>query len=160
MPKKKLNLVVLAMILALVGCSSPEPTETGIPEHAGTAQPTETPEAADTPSPSPRPPGDIGWRQVSGVVYAGAEAAGNELPGALVQCSHHSYFTPPERSCSPYRITTASDGAFSFEVFVHDTDGITIRAEKEGYRPAKVLIGGFDCVGACPSPSLVLETGD
>ena len=94
------------------------------------------------------------------MVYAGAEAPGNELSGALVRCSHHSYSGPPETSCAPYQITTASDGAFEFDVFVHDTDGIRISAEKAGYRPDEYLIGGFDCVGACPHTALVLEVGD
>lgn len=162
MPGKKLILVALAMMLIVVGCSAPEQTGTSIPEPASTAQSTDTPEPASTPSatPSPTPVGDIGWRQVSGVVYAGAQSPGNELPGALVRCSHHSYSAPPETSCAPYRITTASDGTFEFDVFVHDTDGIKISAEKAGYRLDEYLIGGFDCVGACPRLALVLEVSD
>jgi hypothetical protein len=162
MPRKNLILVALAMMLIIVGCSAPEPTGISIPEPANTPQSTDTPELTNAPSatPSPRPVGDIGWRQVTGVVYAGAQAAGNELPGALVRCSHHSYSAPPETSCAPYRITTASDGTFEFDVFVHDTDGITISAEKAGYQPDKHLVGGFDCVGACPHVALVLEMGD
>jgi hypothetical protein len=187
MDRRRLASAVLALIVICAGCSAPEPTRTRAeprkpasgptPEPATTPQPTtpdrlaptatdrleptDTPDPGNTPSatPSPRPAGDIGWRQVSGVVYAGAQAPGNELPGALVRCSQHSYSAPPETSCAPYRITTASDGTFEFDVFVHDTDGITISAEREGYQPDEYQIGGFDCVGTCPHVALVLEMG-
>ena len=149
-------------MLLIVGCGGPEPTETSAPYPAYQPPATDTSKPTDAPSatPSPTPVGDIGWRQVTGVVYAGAQAAGNELPGALVRCSHHSYSAPPEASCAPYRINTASDGTFEFDVYVHDTDGITISAEKAGYEPDEYLIGGFDCVGACPHGALVLVLGE
>ena len=64
--------------------------------------------------------------------------------------------------CSPtrgeYQTTTGPDGAFEFDVFVHDTDSITLSAQKSGYEPVEQRMGGFDCVAACPPVDLVLET--
>jgi hypothetical protein len=159
---RKLILVSLAMILLIVGCGTPKPAKPGIPEPSRAPQPRNTLEASIVPSetPTPTPVGDIGWRKITGVVYAEAEAPGNELSGALVRCSHHSYTSPPESLCAPREITTGSDGAFEFDLFVHDTDGITISAEKVGFGSGEYRIGGFDCVGACPHVALVLEVNE
>ncbi len=161
MPVRMVSLVapaVIVILLLIVGCGAPEPVKTGIPEPNRAPQPN-TLEATKSPgeTPSPTPVGDLGWRKVSGVVYSEEEAPGNELPGVLIRCSQHSYSSPPETSCAPYEITTSSDGAFEFDVYVHDTDGIRILAEKVGFRPGEAKIGGFDCVGACPQVVLVLE---
>jgi hypothetical protein len=104
---------------------------------------------------SDAPAGDIGWRTVGGVVYAEQASPGNELEDALVECSQFSY-VPRDGSCTPYQVTTGSDGAYEFHVFVHDTDTITISAEHEGYLPASDEIDGFDCSGSCPQIDLVL----
>jgi hypothetical protein len=103
------------------------------------------------------PAGDLGWRKVGGVVYADELAPGHELAGALVACSQFSYF-PRDGSCSPYQITTGADGAFAFDVFVHDTDRITASAQRVGYKSASGSITGFDCVGSCPPINLVLAS--
>ncbi len=151
------------LLLALLGaCSSGDPTPSVVPTVTSTTLPTwtatpvvtQTPLAL-TPTPAPSAVGDIGWRQVKGVVYEGEATPGRELAGVRVECSQFSYF-PREGSCAPYQITTGSDGAFAFDLFVHDTDGIRVMAEKPGYEPAEGKIGGFDCVGACPFISLVL----
>lgn len=103
------------------------------------------------------PAGDLGWRVVGGVVYANLAAPGHELAGALVECSQFSYF-PRDGSCSPYQVTTGPDGKFAFDVFVHDTDQITISAERTGYQPDSETLSGFQCVGACPPVTLVLTS--
>ena len=159
MSKGMLVLLALLLLLFPTACAVPEPTKTGIPEPSRAPQPGNTLEASIAPgeTASPTPVGDIGWRKVIGVVYFKAQGTGNELVGATIRCSHHSYTSPPEASCAPHQLTTGPDGAFEFELFVHDTDGIRISAEKMGYQPAEVKLGGFDCVGACPQVILVLE---
>lgn len=152
MSKGPLVLLVLLLLLFTGACTVPEPAKTGIPEPSRAPQPGNTLQPA-----SPTPVGDIGWRTVTGEVYVEAQGTGNELAGATIRCYQHSYSSPPERSCTPHELTTGPDGTFEFELFVHDTDGIRISAEKAGYRPAEVKLGGFDCVGACPQLVLVLE---
>ncbi len=119
------------------------------------ATPTWTAAPISTGTPTPSPAGDIGWRKVRGVVYAEAATPGHELAGALVECSQFSY-VPREGSCAPYRVTTGPNGVFEFDVFVHDTDTITLAAQKPGYGPAERRLVGVDCFGSCPPVDLVL----
>jgi len=119
------------------------------------ATPTWTPAPIPTGTPTPPPAGDIGWRKVKGVVYAEAATPGHELAGASVECSQFSYI-PRKGSCAPYRTTTGPDGAFEFDVFVHDTDTITLAAQKPGYGSAERRILGVDCFGSCSPVDLVL----
>jgi hypothetical protein len=126
---------------------------TPLPDQVAT--PTRTPAPKPTGTPTPPPAGDIGWRKVKGAVYAEAATPGHALAGALVECSQFSY-VPRQGSCAPYRVTTGPDGAFEFDVFVHDTDTITLAAQKSGYEPAKRRIVGVDCFGSCPPVDLVL----
>jgi hypothetical protein len=130
-------------------------TRTPTPSPDQVATPTWTPAPIPTGTPTPPPAGDIGWRKVKGVVYAEAATAGHELAGALVECSQFSY-VPRQGSCAPYRVTTGPDGVFEFDVFVHDTDTITLAAHKPGYGPAERRIVGVDCFGSCPPVDLVL----
>ena len=154
---------LLALILVLTACGkddAPQPSATSTPKPTHTRTPpaaTATETATATATATPWPAGDIGWRKVKGVVYAGTDAPGNELAGALVECSQFSYF-PREGSCAPYQITTDSDGAFEFDVFVHDTDSITLSAQKTGCEPVKHRLVGLDCLAVCPFVELVLET--
>jgi hypothetical protein len=130
-------------------------TQTPTPSPDQVVTPTRTPAPSLTSTPTPPPAGDIGWRKVKGVVYAGAATAGHELAGALVECSQFSYF-PRKGSCAPYQVNTGPDGAFEFDVFVHDTDSITLAAQKPGYGPAERRIRGIDCFGSCPPVDLAL----
>jgi len=167
----KRGILFLLSVILLTTCGTdrpPEPTLaptaapvlTNIPatmeRPAETFTPTTAPTSTHTPTPLPTSVGDIGWRKVSGVIYAGEQAPGNELAAALVTCSQFSY-VPRDGSCAPYQIITGPDGAFEFDVFVHDTDRITLSADKEGYQPAESQTSGFDCVGVCPLVNLVLE---
>jgi hypothetical protein len=130
-------------------------TQTPTPSPDQVVTPTRTPVPTLTSTPTPAPAGDIGWRKVKGVVYAETATVGHEVAGALVKCSQFSYF-PREESCAPYRVTTGSDGVFEFDVFVHDTDSITLVAQKPGYGPAERRIRGIDCFGNCPPVDLAL----
>lgn len=130
----------LSICLSLAACNpAPAPTEF----------PTAEPDATETVV------GDLGWRKVQGVVYAEKMAPDHEMAGALVTCSQTSYF-PREASCAPYEITTGADGTFTFDVFVHDTDGINISAQKSGYKSTKFNMGGIACAGGCSSIGLLL----
>jgi hypothetical protein len=99
--------------------------------------------------------GDLGWRKVVGVVYASEASPGRELAGASVTCSQFSYYPRPG-SCEPHAVTTGSDGTFAFDVFVHDTDRITITAKKSGFQTDAETMSGLDCFARCPELDLVL----
>jgi len=110
-----------------------------------------------SPSPPPSPPlSCMGWDcTLRGVVYAGEAAPGNELGGVKVSLSHHS-------NCSPTRgeheAITDTDGVFEFDVYVHDTDSFRFEIEHDGYKPAGVFFGGFDCLFcSCKNLEFVLE---
>ena len=126
--------LILAQVF-LVGCAGPPPTS--VP-------------ATATPDPC------TGWRcTLEGVVHADAASSGNALAGTLVALSHVS-------NCSPtrgqYETTTGPDGGFGFEVFLHDTDTFLIQVERDGYKPVRRSVGGFDCLYcACPPVEIVLE---
>jgi hypothetical protein len=88
-------------------------------------------------------------------VYAGEANPGSELAGILVELNQYS-------NCSPTRgeqeTITDEGGNFTFEVFLHDTDGFNFRVELEGYELAKTSFGGFDCVFcACQPVEIVLQ---
>ena len=148
-------ILVFSLFALLSGCGS---AETPVPSAAPTEiqrTPTLTPLPEPSDTPTPTIVGNLGWRKVTGVVYAESVGPGRELSGVLVECSQFSY-VPHEGSCAPYQVTTGPDGAFEFDVFVHDTDQITLSGGKPGYAPAEHRITGFDCVGACPTVDLVL----
>jgi len=117
--------------------------------------PTAPPVPTDSVKPSPTGfAGDIGWRKIRGTIYG--PSSGIPLSGVLVECSQFSY-VPREGSCAPYEITTGPDGSFEFDVFVHDTDSITISAQMPGFEPAEQRLTGLDCLAACPLVELELE---
>ncbi|MGD9100417.1 MAG: hypothetical protein PVF45_08050, partial [Anaerolineae bacterium] len=167
----------LALVLLLTACSKSETSQPSAPPATASDAPTVAPTQVATSTPLPKPTdtptplaptkpatatvtppiaGDLGWRKLKGVVYAGTQAPSHELAGALVECSQFSY-VPREGSCAPYQVTTGPDGAFEFDVFLHDTDRITLSAYKSGYEPTEHQTSGFDCVAACPPVNLVLD---
>lgn len=133
----------------------PVATSTTIPKKAATetTSPTET---SETKTYTPSPDSCTGWNcTLTGVVYAGSANPGNELEGVEVELLQASY-------CSPTKgeqvALTDSDGIFTFEVFLHDTDGFNFTVELEGYEPAKAKFGGFDCLYcACEPVEIVLQ---
>ena len=165
MNQRKLTFLIIffAGILLLGGCrSSPEATPTPSPETSPTVTYTPTtspPSVTHTPTTSPppfTPDFCIGWNcTITGVVYAGAADPGSELAGVLVELNQYS-------NCSPTRgeqeTITDEGGNFTFEVFLHDTDGFNFRVELEGYEPAKTSFGGFDCLYcSCQTVEIVLQ---
>lgn len=101
---------------------------------------------------------DGGCRVDSGVVYADAAGPGHEVDGLVVQLSQSSYCSPTK---GHRETTTGPDGSFEFEIYLHDTDGFTIRVEQEGYESASQSFGGFDCLFcSCPPFEIVLKSSD
>lgn len=95
------------------------------------------------------------WCTLRGVVYAGTTGPGGELGDASVELLQFSYCSP---TSGHHRTTTGPDGAFAFEVFLHDTDGFRFTVEREGYEPATHSFGGFDCLFcSCPLIEIVLR---
>ena len=115
----------------------------------------ETPTVSPSPWPSP-PSYCVGWNcKLRGIVYAGEAAPGNELSGVKVSLSHHSNCSPTK---GEHEAITDSDGVFEFDVYVHDTDSFKFEIEVEGYVPASVFFGGFDCLFcSCRNMEIVLE---
>ena len=88
-------------------------------------------------------------------MYAGTAEVGNALSGVVVSLSQASH-------CSPTRgeqeAVTGEDGTFSFEVFLHDTDGFYFKVELDGYQEGVTSFGGFDCLYcACEPVEIVLQ---
>jgi len=140
--KALLILCILALLLIHVGCSSLSKIG-GMP----------------TVMPSP-PPGSpsacLGWDcTLQGVVYAGEAVPGNEVEGVKVSLSHHSNCSPTE---GEHEAVTDSDGVFTFDVYVHDTDFFKFGIEEYGYAPWELSFGGFDCLYcSCNNMEIVLE---
>jgi hypothetical protein len=99
--------------------------------------------------------GDFGWRKLTGIVHAAVPAPGHELAGARVTCRQFSN-APRSGTCAPHSITTGPDGTFEFDVFVHDTDRITVSASRVGYTADEITLSGVACQAACPEADLVL----
>jgi hypothetical protein len=104
---------------------TPSSTETGTPSPSETVTTTGT----VTLTPTLFYAGDLGWGRVNGKVTD--SLSGAPIPGALVTCSHFSYF--PRSLCNGQALT-ASDGTFAFgAIFFHDTDTITLQVSAPGY---------------------------
>ncbi len=158
MKKRKLLFLVILLIVFISfisGCgTSSETTTTPRPADTSTTSPTVTSEPITyTPTPDPC----TGWNcTFAGVVYAESANPGNELVGVEVELSQASH-------CSPTKgeqvVTTNSDGVFTFEVFLHDTDGFNFTVELEGYEPTVAKFGGFDCLYCgCEPLEIVLQS--
>ena len=151
---RRVSLAILLLMLSS-GCGMCGPLEPPSVRVTDSDTPTTPPVPTDAVEPSPTGfAGDIGWRKVRGTVYG--SSSGVPLSGVLVECSQFSY-VPREGSCAPYEIRTGPDGTFEFDVFVHDTDRITISAQMPGLEPAEQHLIGVDCFAACPLVELELE---
>ena len=117
--------------------------------------PIEPTPAEATPTPDPC----TGWTcTLEGVVYLNESASGNELAGIPVNFKQVSNCSPTK---GEYQAITGEDGRFSFEVFLHDTDGFVFEVNSEGNQPARVKFGGFDCLYcACDPVEIVLTPAE
>jgi hypothetical protein len=112
-----------------------------------------------TPTPPPptiTPTMCTGWScTLQAVVYLGSATPGKELANQPVNLKQIS-------NCSPTRgeqeITTGTDGVASFEIYLHDTDSFLFSVTADGYQPAEVKLGGFDCLYcSCPPVEIILQ---
>ena len=96
-----------------------------------------------------------GWKcSLDGVVYANTASDGNEQAGVKVLLKQISWCSPTR---GEHETITDTDGAFSFEVYLHDTDTFWIEISVVGYKPVRQSIGGFDCLFcACDLQEIIL----
>ncbi len=138
----------IIILLLLAGCTIPK------------TMPTPTSTVTQTPTLTPTMNPCTGWTCiVKGVVYAETSQPGNELEGATVILYQHSYCSP---TMGEHQTTTDSNGRFEFsDIFLHDTDQISIRVRHEGYETATWRSETHQCLScSCFTPSLefVLHT--
>lgn len=150
--KRQLLLERVARVIItifLCGCAPPEPTRL-----SPTLVPTLT--VAWTPYLIQTPTVCSGWNcSLEGVVYVNAAGTGNELAGVKVHLQQISWCSPTK---GEYETITGTDGTFSFEVYLHDTDTFWIELTVEGYQKVRQAIGGFDCLScACPPIKIILQ---
>ena len=98
---------------------------------AGATTPTPTP----THTPTAQRTGDLGTKHVVGRVYDAAAGVQARIAGAAVS------FSAPHGSGS---VQSDAQGAFAFDLFLHDTDSVTIRAAADGFAAAELHISGVD----------------
>lgn len=114
------------------------------------ASPAAAPVATHTPDPC------TGWEcELGGLVYYEDALPGQEAERVTVHLEQVS-------NCSPTRglqqTRTNGKGEFTFQVFLHDTDSFWFEINLEGYQPARVSLGGFDCLYcACQPLEIVLQ---
>ncbi len=101
---------------------------------------TTTPTGTPTPSPRPERTGDLGIKDVVGVVYDASEGRYSLIGGATVFYNNCARFPPGDSGTA----VADEEGRFSFSLFLHDTDYVTIRAEAPGFLPARVTYDGLD----------------
>lgn len=147
---------LLALGLYLVGCASPPPSATIVPLLTTPPPQTGNTHTQAVPSPTFTPTACTGWHcTLHGVVYAGEAVLGNELGGVMVSLSHFSYCSP---TMGEHEAVTGEDGAFTFEVYLHDTDSFHFEVEIDGYQTWEYSFGGFDCLYcSCPPLEVVLR---
>ncbi|MGD8738567.1 MAG: hypothetical protein PVJ85_17590 [Anaerolineae bacterium] len=110
-----------------------------------------------TAAPSATPTSCAGWNcTLEGVVYVNSPSPDTRLPGARVTLSQVSHCSP---TVGKQKTRAGRDGAFQFEVYLHDTDTFWFEAQADGYEPVQQSLGGFDCLYcACPPVEIVLKT--
>ena len=145
-------LVLLILQLLLSACTAePFPAEP-IPVDPTPAELNPAESVTATPTPDPC----TGWScTLEGFVYLDSAAPGNKISGMPVDFKQVSNCSPTK---GEYQGATDEDGRFSFEVFLHDTDSFVFEVNVEGYQPALVKLGGFDCLFcACDPVEIILQ---
>jgi hypothetical protein len=108
------------------------------------------------PAPSATPTSCAGWTcTLEGTVYVNSPSLDARLPGARVTLSQVSHCSP---TVGEQETRTGNDGAFQFEIYLHDTDTFWFEVKADGYEPVRQSLGGFDCLYcSCPPVEIVLE---
>jgi hypothetical protein len=128
-----------------------------IPRSHGPIPPTRTPTPSATPTPSPTLAltGDLGVREVYGIVYDAARGLGTPIAQASVRYRQTS---PPEAQASG-AVMTDAEGQYRFALFVRDTDVVSLRVEAPGYLPTDSLQSGLDLWWAIGDGSVPINLG-
>lgn len=145
---------IVAICLLLIGCI---PIKDNLSDQ--TQKLSENPTSTDTSTPAeptPSPTSCTGWTcEIDGAVYLGSVEVGNALEGAQVHLSQISWCSP---TAGEQETQSDPNGAFVFEVYLHDTDSFVFQVDVEDYQPVKVKMGGFDCLYCnCPPIEIVLK---
>jgi hypothetical protein len=121
--RRRMWLTALAALALLTPAAAGARTAT--PSRTATPTATLTPPAA---SPTPQRTGDLGTKRVAGRVYDAAAGASAGIAGATVSYS---------ATHGSGAVASEADGAFGFDLFLHDTDTVTIRASAPGFAAAE-----------------------
>ena len=107
-------------------------------------------------APTATPTSCAGWTcTLEGIVYVNSATPASRLPGAWVTLTQVSHCSP---TVGDYETRTGADGAFRFEVYLHDTDTFWFEVAQDGYEPVRQSLGGFDCLYcACPPVEIILQ---
>jgi hypothetical protein len=98
-----------------------------------------------------------GWTcQVHGTVYSNSSDHGKELSGAEIILSHTSYCSPTRGQLEGM---SNSEGTFSFEVFLHDTDLLTVEITAADHQSQTLTINGMDCLNCACFPLDIVLVG-
>ena len=113
-----------------------------IPISHGPIPPTRTPTPTATPSSSPTfgLTGDLGVREISGLVYD----ASRGLDASIAQASIVYRQTSPLETDVSGAITTDTEGQYRFALFLRDTDLLNLQVEAPGYLPTEAMQIGLD----------------
>ena len=146
----------LGLLTACVGTGSTPgvPRSTPLPG----SRPGATEESPNS-QPAATPTSCTGWTcTLQGTVFQGRAETDGELPGAEVELSHISNCSP---TSGKHHTLTETDGSFTFQLYIHDTDTILIEVSRDGYAPEQRKIGGFDCLYCvCPALDFILQPLD
>jgi len=145
-----LNGLASVLITLFLGSCVPSNPTRETPASVSALTPTGTPCSIATPTLC------SGWNcSLEGVVFTNAAGLGNELAGVKVHLQQISWCSPTK---GEHETITGPDGAFRFNVYLHDTDSFLLELAVEGYQPLRQKIGGFDCLYcACPPIEIILQ---
>ena len=95
-----------------------------------------------TPTPTARPPatGDLGTRLVHGQVRDASHTEPTGIAGASVWYNHFARLG----GGGPGVVATDANGGYTFSLFLHDTDDVTIGVEAAGFQPRVLHFGGYE----------------
>jgi hypothetical protein len=107
-----------------------------------------------SPMPSLSPTSCTGWTcEITGVVTTGGAVPSDVFASQVVKLHQISWCSP---TAGDQEAQIGTDGTFSFEVYLHDTDSFNISVDIPGYQPEKIKFGGFDCL-YCSCPPIELS---
>lgn len=87
----------------------------------------------------PRPPGDLGIKEVIGRVFDALRGVAVGLDGATLDYRRVAH-VPPGESGS---VVTDAASDFAFPLFLHDTDNVRVAVSAPGFRSEELTYGGY-----------------